>query len=590
MSSSPGTWVSAVPAVLALGLCSALPAAPARAACKLQSLEMPVTMVDTRPITTVGINGQDVKLLVDSGAFYSTLTDALATELQLKLSYLPFGMRVDGITGEMEAQQTTVKRLQLVRGELNDIDFVVGGNEPGGGARGLLGRNLLSYTDTEYDLAHGVVRLMLPNGDCGETNLAYWAGETPVSVATLQREQRDKLPAIKSTATLNGKTIKVLFDTGATSVVSLSAAKRAGIAEDTMKPAGHVTGAGRGRVKAWVAPVDSFEVGGERITNSRLMVADFDMRDVDMLIGVDFFLSHHLYVAKAQRKIYFTYNGGPVFTLNAVDKAEAAGSAGRDAPPLEDGAAYARRGAAAAARRDYPRALADLDRACELEPKVAGHFTLRGTVHSALHQADQAVKDFDTALVLDPADTDARLWRARLRVASQDRDGALDDLKTLDRALSAQAQERHEIAQLYSRLARYDLVLPQLVAWIAARPNEASLHRALNERCWARAMLDTELDLALADCNAALKADPDNTSYLDSRAWVRLRQGLFKEAVTDFDRALKGRPEQAWSLFGRGIARLRLGEPAAGMADVEAARQRQPGIDAEAARHGIAVP
>lgn len=457
-------------ATAVLGLCVALLPAPASAACKLQSLEMPVTMVENRPITTVGINGQDVKLLVDSGAFYSALTDALATELQLKTSRLPFGMRIDGLTGKMEARQTTVERLKFVRGELKDIDFVVGGNEPGGGARGMLGRNLLSYTDTEYDLAQGIVKLMVPNGDCADTSMAYWAGDTPVSIAPLQREPGDKTPAITSTALLNGKSITVVFDTGARSVLSLAAARRAGIAADAMKPAGQLGGAGRGSAKAWVAPVDSFELGGERINNSRLMVGDFDLKDVDMLIGVDFFLSHRLYIAKGQRKIYFTYNGGPVFALNSVDKADSANGA-REDTPLEDGAAYARRGAAAAARRDYPRALADLDRACALEPTVASHFTLRGTVHRASGQPGEAMKDFDTALALDPAANEARLWRARLREATRDREGALDDLKALDRALSAQAHERRDLAQLYARLDLYDLALPQLNAWITPRPN-----------------------------------------------------------------------------------------------------------------------
>lgn len=103
-------------------------------------------------------------------------------------------------------------------------------------------------------------------------------------------------------------------------------------------------------------------------------------------------------------------------------------------------------------------------------------------------------------------------------------------------------------------------------------------------------MLGTELDLALADCNAAVKAEPDSPSYLDSRAWVRLRQGRHQDAVADYDRALKIRPEQAWSLFGRGIARIRLGEQAPGQADIEAARKLRHTIDEEAGRHGIAVP
>jgi hypothetical protein len=35
-----------------------------------------------------------------------------------------------------------------------------------------------------------------------------------------------------------------------------------------------------------------------------------------MLLGADFLRSHRVLVAHSQRKIYFTYTGGPVFQLN----------------------------------------------------------------------------------------------------------------------------------------------------------------------------------------------------------------------------------------------------------------------------------
>jgi hypothetical protein len=33
----------------------------------------------------------------------------------------------------------------------------------------------------------------------------------------------------------------------------------------------------------------------------------------DMLLGMDFFLSHHVFIARSQNVIYLTYNGGPIF-------------------------------------------------------------------------------------------------------------------------------------------------------------------------------------------------------------------------------------------------------------------------------------
>jgi hypothetical protein len=40
------------------------------------------------------------------------------------------------------------------------------------------------------------------------------------------------------------------------------------------------------------------------------------MPALDMVLGADFFLTHRIYVANNQQKMYFTYNGGPVFDLS----------------------------------------------------------------------------------------------------------------------------------------------------------------------------------------------------------------------------------------------------------------------------------
>src|ERR1019366_9344833 len=161
----PSMWRSRSAGALAtLGL--ALPML-AHAGCQVQTLELPVKMVGSRAVATVGINGTPVPLMVDSGAFFSFLTDAAVAQLKLQLSRNP-GPRVEGITGRVDTHTTTVDKLQLLKGEIPRVEFIVGGNEFGAGTMGVMGRNLLSFTDTEYDLAHGVIRFLLPNDDCAK--------------------------------------------------------------------------------------------------------------------------------------------------------------------------------------------------------------------------------------------------------------------------------------------------------------------------------------------------------------------------------------------------------------------------------------
>jgi predicted aspartyl protease len=125
-------------------------------------MEISVRIVDQRPIATLTLNGTEVQMLVDSGAFYSLLTASTATQLKLPLRSLPLGVRVEGYTGRIEAKMTRVEKMGLRGVQLNNVEFIVGGNELGAGIMGVLGRNILSMADTEYDLAHGAVRISLP--------------------------------------------------------------------------------------------------------------------------------------------------------------------------------------------------------------------------------------------------------------------------------------------------------------------------------------------------------------------------------------------------------------------------------------------
>ena len=575
----------ATSALLALGL--QLPAA-SRAGCDLKTLELPVRMVGHRAIATVGINGRKVPLIVDSGAFFSFLTEAAAQQLDLRTRPLPGNMRIEGLTGGVTARVTTVAHLQLVDGDLPGIDFVVGGNEAGANAMGLLGRNILGFADTEYDLAHGVIRFVVPNDDCDKANMAYWAGDTPVSMVELKHGFREKTPDIRTTLLLNGQKVTAMFDTGATTTVSLRAAHDVGVKDSDMLSEGRMTGAGRGKADAWTASFDSVELGGETVRHNRLEVGDFAMHDFDMLVGIDFFLSHHIYVSRQQSRMYFTYNGGPVFALNASAPPDpAASAADADAGDKLTADEFARRGAASLARKEAAAALADLDRACALEPGNATFFVTRASVHLALKQPDKALADFDTALRLDPGQAEARMQRAGIHYFRKERDATLDDLATLDRTLPPQSQLRMGMALMYESLDMPAQALAQWNDWIPAHRHDIALEHAWNGRCWTRVELGIELEKALDDCDEAVDADPKNASYLDSRGWVYLRLDKLPKAKADFDRSLAARPAGAWSLYGRGVTSLRLGETAQGLADLAEARKAEPDIDARIKRAGL---
>ena len=571
--------------IAALGL--ALPIA-SRASCEITRLELPVKMVGSRPIATVSINGTPVRLLVDSGAFFSFLTEGTAAQLKLPTHRLPSGYEVQGVAGKVDAKLTTVDHLELVKGDIPQVDFIVGGNEIGAGAMGLMGRNILAFADTEYDLAHGVIRFVSASDDCAKANMAYWAGDTPVSIVELLPAYRVPRPAIRANLMLNGHEVVGLFDTGATTTVSLGAAHKAGVKDADMMPDGEMAGAGRGKVDSWTAKFERVEIGGETLLHNRLEVGDFDMFDADMLVGVDFFLSHHIYVSQKRHRMFFTYNGGPVFALNKVDEAARAAAAASAATAQALTAdELARRGAASQTRGDFASALADFDRACAMEPDNAGFLAARGFLHEQMKDEAKALADFDAALRRDPGLADVRLQRAWIHAYHDERDLALLDLADLDTTLPPQSPLRASMAGLFSHFEMPRPMLAQWNLWIAAHPHDIALEEAHNGRCWARAVLGIELDKALDDCDEAVDAAPKNASYLDSRAWVYLRLGKLKKALADFDRGLAIHADGAWSLYGRGLVHLGLGDAPRGQADLAAARKLNPHIDADIQRAGL---
>jgi tetratricopeptide (TPR) repeat protein len=602
----PGGSAAGLAAAALAVLLPAFAVTPAAAAgkCTLGRLPvMTVTMEGLRPMVHARINGTDALFIADSGAFFSFVTPTTVRELHMRLDP-ELALNVHGVSGAESAQVAWAKTFTIIGQTIPTVPFVVLGEF--GGAAGLLGQNVFRIADVEYDLANGVIRLVQPR-DCGkDTPLAYWASDAhkPYSVIDIEFANAEQ-PHTRSVAWLNGKKIHVIFDTGAPrSVLTLAAAHRAGIAptSEGVIAGGASAGIGHGVSTTWIARFASFKIGDEEVDHARLRFGNIDLPSADMLIGTDFFLSHRIYVASSQGKLYFTYNGGPVFDLTPTSAVESAGasavSGAAAATPADvasrlnqpsDAAGFARRGAASAARQDYAGAVADLTRACELAPTEASYFYERGMAYWGNKQGDLALVDFDKAIGLRPDDVDALIARATLHASHREpAEVVAADLEAADRALPKEAEAHMRIGDAYAEAGQPGAAVVQYSKWIDSHlHDERRTPTALNSRCWARALLGQELHQALADCTAALRARPASAEILDSRGLVYFRQGNYDKAIADYDAALRLQPKSAWSLYGRGLAKLRKGMSAQGQADIAAATALEPKIAERAGRYGI---
>jgi len=614
-----------LPLVTLLAACAS--EAAAAAGCVVERwAQLPVTMVGTRPLVHAAINGTDALFLADSGAFYSSLTTAAASQFKLRLHPAPFGYHVHGVGGESTPYLTEVKTFTIFGVAVPDVQFLVLPNDLGNSEAGIVGQNVFRISDVEYDLANGVIRMVRPR-DCKNTVLAYWARGTDKPVSEIDIEFGTPLnPHTKGVAYVNGIKIHVMFDTGAgSSYLTLAAAKRAGVTPESpgAVDGGAESGIGSRIRRSWIAPFASFKVGDEEVRNTRLRIGEGDPLDhYDMLVGADFFLSHRIYVSNSQHKLYFTYNGGPVFNLTATPPppvrarsegaaasatgASASGAPSIGAPPMGapsagtpsagaappdnlDAAGLARRGAASAGRHDYADALADLTRAIAMAPTEPSYYYERGRAYLGNKQGDLALADFDRTIELRPDDVPALLARAELRARRHEPPQALTaDLEAANRAAARGSEDRVRLGNLYQYAGNMPAAIAQYSAWIEVREREdVAMPWVLNSRCAARAKWGQELDRALDDCNKALRLRPNDAAFLSTRALVYLRQGSYDRAIADYDVSLKARPNTPWLLYCRGIAKQHRGLAGAGKADIDAALAQQPTVAADATKFGI---
>jgi clan AA aspartic protease (TIGR02281 family) len=585
-------WRSPICALLALACVAGCGfSAAAHAECQYGPVaKLPVTMQGMRASVPVTIKGQKADMWIDTGAFFNFMSRAKAAELDLRLDAPPQGLHVTGIGGSADVMVAHVPDVALVGYHFPRMDFLVGGSDAG---NGFFGANLFRPFDSEFDLAHGQINLMSAKG-CGKANLAYWAGNRFLAISPLLEGGMNSPSHIYTSITVNGVKMRAMLDTGAPgTILSRQAARKAGIdlnAADAVAD-GEAHGIGIKGRKRWVVKLKSFDIGGETIQNTPIAVIDQDLDTEDAIIGMDFFLSHHLMISRSQSQIYITYNGGPIFSLgteHAVGKRQTVeqnmGGAAKVEAPVE-AAELARRGAARLAQRDYDGAIADLSAAIAQKPDEADYWRDRALAYGGRHERDPAQRDWAQALTLRPDDPELLTVRARSLMV----DDPQAALTLANRALKLApkgALDNLRLAQVLGDLGQANSALGLINDMIGLHRDDHVLGSLLNARCWMRGLGNVDLDKAAKDCDTAIRRDGEKRAYIGSRGLIRLRQKDYAGALADFDRAQAMRSGPT-DRYLRGIALIALGRGEEGHAEIAQALKDAPREAAMLASYGL---
>ncbi len=303
-------------------------ATSAYADCRLQALAViPITFVNDSPMVEVSLNGKPA-LLRFGWSYYPMLWDSAVPKFKLD------AMRSSGDTAYGPGGQTlfgsaNVADLKVGGATLKDIVFRLVEQDQNVEEAGLYGLALAGLQDNypsydiEFDFPHSTVRVFKPQG-CKGGEIVYWGG----NFSSVDLDLRDRFDvhigdkvlhgslspgdevtfitkegAFRTDLNLQaaGKLPTGMLDSGVLKPIDVSIARLPDLTlgDETIKHAALAVG-------------DIFSNNHREYTGSRVDVAVIDRPEV--IVGSDFARSHRIYWASGERKMYFAYQGGPVFT------------------------------------------------------------------------------------------------------------------------------------------------------------------------------------------------------------------------------------------------------------------------------------
>jgi tetratricopeptide (TPR) repeat protein len=194
----------------------------------------------------------------------------------------------------------------------------------------------------------------------------------------------------------------------------------------------------------------------------------------------------------------------------------------------------------------FDEAIKEIDRALQIDPKMAQAYTLRARLHTSHENLDAALADLGEALKINANDVGTILFRAELHLFRDDTKSAREDIEEalrqrpglvlgiLMRSRVNAAEKKFEDAIQDMELLVQNDPLNKLLGELI--DNDKNNWRALRSRGDARLAIGEHAE-AVEDYNQALAINPDDSGVLNNLAWVLATSPI--DEVRDADRSLE---------------------------------------------------
>jgi predicted aspartyl protease len=289
------------------------------------SLDMAANYPD-RVVVNVSIAGKPHHFLVDTGGFLSSIFGDVASELGLETHAVDQNVEIYDVNGAQMKRYTKIPDLMIGLMKGDNIPVIVMPRRPNERTDidGILGPDILSRFDADFDFANHKLNLILPDHCAGE--VVYWSKDFA------DADFRTSGLHVVLNMMLDGHEVRAVLDTGSARTHLYENVARNMFGLDRTSPGMEpIPGIAPGSLEQFRYRFKSLSIGGLAINNpviyilpnlaqqsfnhNHLAKEDLDpqyaphLESEDVILGMDVISKLHLYIAYQEHKIYLTSAG-----------------------------------------------------------------------------------------------------------------------------------------------------------------------------------------------------------------------------------------------------------------------------------------
>ena len=263
------------------------------------------------PTVMAKINNQSVEMGIDTGAQRSVIAPHLVQKLGL--TYDPSRQtQIYGTAGHQAVSHALISNLEFAGSAYEHLSLPIvsltlpdigNSSSPDNKLDGLIGVDILSHFDLDFDFPHGTLSLYRVT-DCGHVT-PPWTTPYMTVPLSITPSHRVTVPIL-----LDGHEVEAVFDTGANGdSLSPDSASRAGLTNEIVGKDPLHDGAGVGG-QPYKAPMHTFQtvkIGTQIYKNRDLNIIPLGSTEADMLLGEDYMRTRRFWLSYATKTLYIQY-------------------------------------------------------------------------------------------------------------------------------------------------------------------------------------------------------------------------------------------------------------------------------------------